>query len=77
MEILERKGAGEVLLAEDVFREGAFLFLEAADFFFDAVFDDEAVGENGLFLTDAVGAVDRLSLNGGIPPGIEKHDIGC
>lgn len=76
LEILEREGAGEVLLAEDVFREGAFLFLEAADFFLDAVFHQQTVGEDGLLLADAVGAVDRLSLDGGIPPRIEKHDIG-
>ena len=76
VEILESEGAGEVFLSENVVSEGAFLFLEEADFFLDGVFDEEAVGEDGLFLADAVGAVDGLGFDGGVPPGVEEDDIG-
>ena len=75
VEILEREGAGEVFLAEDVVGEGAFFLLEEADFFLDRAFDDESLGEYGLFLTDAVRAVDRPGFDGGVQPRIEEHDI--
>jgi hypothetical protein len=50
---------GETLFAEDLLGEGLFLFLEAPDFLFDAVFDEEAVSDDlaGLARLDAVGKV--------------------
>ena len=75
VEILECEGAGEVFLAKDVVGEGAFFLLEEADFFLDGAFDDESVGEDGLFLADAVSAVDRLGFDGGVPPRVKEDDI--
>src|SRR5262249_963967 len=43
----------------------------------DSVLDDEASNKDALLLTNAVGALDRLVLNGGVPPTVEeKHVIG-
>jgi hypothetical protein len=64
-----------VVLTEDGVREFAFRVLEFEDLFFNRVAGDEAVGEDIAGLADAVGAVDGLSLNGGVPPGIEEEDI--
>ena len=36
---------------------------------------DQAVGEDLLGLADAVGAVDGLRLDGGVPPGVEQVDV--
>lgn len=63
---------GEFFLAED---EGAFLLLEKANFFLDAVFHDEAVGEDGLLLADAVGAVDGLGFDGGVPTRVKQDNV--
>ncbi len=44
---------------------------------FDGIFRDEFVDEDGLVLTDAVGAVGGLAFNGRVPPGIVmNHGVG-
>src|SRR5688572_30764440 len=43
-EVFEGEGAGEGFFAEDVVGEGAFLVLQVADLFLDAVLHYEAVG---------------------------------
>ena len=46
------------------------------DLFFEGVLGDEAVDEDIVLLTDAVGAVCRLRLYGGIPPKVVVDDMG-
>ena len=46
------------------------------DLFFEGVLSDEAVDEDIVLLTDAVGAVCRLRLYGGIPPKVVVDDMG-
>jgi hypothetical protein len=52
-----------------------FALLEVPDFFFDGAGRDEAVSVDGAGLADAVGAVDGLRFDGGVPPGIVKNDV--
>ena len=49
--------------------------LELQDFFLDGAFGDQAVGEDVAGLADAVGAVDGLGFDGGVPPGVEQEDV--
>ena len=49
--------------------------LELEDLLLDGVPGDQAVGEDGAGLADAVGAVDGLGLDGGVPPGVEQEDV--
>ena len=51
--------------------------LKQHDFFFNRVFSDHSIGHDGLRLADAVGAVDGLVLDGGIPPGVVEQDVAC
>jgi len=74
-EAFEVEDGGEGFLVNDGGGEGGFLALEGADFFFDGVAGDEAVGDDLAFLADAVGAVDGLSFDGRVPPRVEKDDI--
>jgi hypothetical protein len=46
------------------------------DFFFEGVLGDETVDEDVVLLSDAVGAVCRLRLYGGIPPEVVVDDMG-
>ena len=46
------------------------LLLKLQDSLFNGVLDDESSGEDGLELSDTMGAVDRLHLRGRIPPWI-------
>ena len=46
------------------------------DLFFEGVLGDEAVDEDVVLLSDAVGAVCRLRLYGGIPPKVVVDDMG-
>ena len=52
-----------------------FLLDDLIDFFFEGVLGDEAVDEDVVLLTDAVGAVCRLRLYGGIPPKVVVDDM--
>src|SRR5207253_1156652 len=45
------------------------------DLLFDRVARDQPVDVHGSGLADAVGAVDRLVLGGGIPPGVEQEAV--
>ena len=49
--------------------------MQAQDAFLDAVLHDQAVDRHRTLLPDAVRAVGGLVLDGGVPPGIEVHDI--
>ena len=46
------------------------------DFFFEGVLGDETVDKDVVLLADAVGAVCRLRLYGGIPPEVVVDDVG-
>ena len=59
---------------EKGFDEGGFVLLEFQDAVFDGAGADEFVDEDGLGLADAVGAVGRLVLGGGVPPRIVVDD---
>ena len=56
--------------------EGSFLLDDLIDLFFEGVLGDEAVDEDVVLLSDAVGAVCRLRLYGGIPPKVVVDDMG-
>lgn len=47
-----------------------FALLELEDLFFNGVFGDEPVDEDGFLLSDAVCSVCGLSFYGGVPPGV-------
>src|SRR5204863_8003375 len=51
-----------------------FFFLQPQDFVFDCVAGDQLVGSDDTGLSDAMGAVGGLRLDGGIPPGIEMNN---
>jgi hypothetical protein len=53
----------------------AFALLEFPDFFLDGAWGDEAVGVDGAGLADAMGAVDGLGFDGGVPPGVVEDDV--
>ena len=67
----------ELFISEDIGHEGLFFLLERSDFFLDAVFDDEPIGDDLRGLADTVGSINCLSFNGGVPPWIEEHDVAC
>jgi len=72
---VEIEDAGERFFLDDGGGEGGFVALEGADFFFDGVFGEEAVSDDGFRLTDAVRAVDGLSFGGGVPPRVEEDRV--
>ena len=74
-EVIQRQCAGEAFFAEDVGGESALAALELPDFLLDALFHQQAVGDDVAGLADAVGAVDGLVFDGGIPPRIVEHDV--
>ena len=74
-EAVEVEDGGEGLLLDDGGGEGGFFLLEGADLFLDGVAGDQAVGDHLALLTYAVGAVDRLGFDRGIPPRIEEDDV--
>ena len=49
--------------------------MQLEDLFFDRVAGDEAVGDDRFLAADAVGAVDGLRFDGGVPPGVEQEDV--
>ena len=57
--------------------KAAFFHLEFGDFFLDSATTDQAIGEDLFGLTDAVGTVDGLRLDGGVPPRVQQEDIVC
>jgi hypothetical protein len=75
LEVVHAEALGEFLFAEDVFGEGLFAFLQFADLFFDAVLDEQTVGDDFGGLADAMRSIDGLVFNGGIPPRIEEDDV--
>ena len=64
----------EFLLAQHILGQRRLLFLERADFFLDALLDEQAVGVDFLGLANAMGAVNGLALDRRIPSGIE-HEV--
>ena len=63
------------IVVDDICKEFAFLLDDVQDLFLNGVFEDNAVGEDGFVLADAVGAVDCLVFDGGIPPRVEEEDV--
>lgn len=70
---VEVSGGGGVV-GKDTVVEGTFLLLEVEDFLFDGLPGDEFIDEDGVFLSDAVGAIGGLAFEGRIPPWVEVDD---
>ncbi len=70
-ERFEKRG----VVGDEVAGEPALFVLEEFDFFFDAVFHDEAVGDDFLFSADSMRPVDRLIFHRGVPPRIENNHV--
>src|SRR6185295_4923935 len=49
--------------------------LELGDLLLDGAAGEEAIGDDGTVLADAVRAVDRLRLDCRVPPRVEENDI--
>jgi hypothetical protein len=64
-----------LILPENRLGECALGCLELENFLFDRVERDETRGDHAPRLPDAMGAVDRLSFHGGIPPRVEQVDV--
>src|SRR5438105_2334973 len=63
------------VLAEHFLKQLPLLFQHLGDAFLDRVLANEALDEYGLFLADAMSAIDRLVLDGGVPPAVEQEDV--
>jgi len=74
-EAVEVEDAGEGFFLHHGIGEGGFVLLQGQDFLLHGVGGDEAVGDDGLGLADAVRAVDGLRLDGGIPPRVAEDDV--
>jgi len=57
--------------------EGGFFALEEADLFFDRAFGQQAVGDHGLRLADAVDAIDGLRFRSRVPPRVVEDRVAC
>src|SRR5262249_3894246 len=64
-----------VIAGDDGVGKFPFTFLKFENFFFDCIAGAEPVCKYIAGLTDAVAAVDGLSLSCGIPPGIEQEYV--
>src|SRR5450755_2936826 len=64
-----------VIFADDGGGQIALGALQLQNFLFDSIARDQAIGEDLVHLADAVGAVDGLGFDGGIPPGVEQKDV--
>src|SRR5688500_5299778 len=67
--------AAERLLLHDGARERRLLMLQRADFLLHRSVREQAIRDHGLGLSDAMRAVDRLRLDGRVPPGIVENGI--
>src|SRR5687768_1369521 len=76
LQVVPLQGAYEAVVGVDD-RVGQVLLalLELEHLLLDRVLGDQAVGEHVLGLADAVGAVDRLGLDGRVPPRVEEEDV--
>jgi hypothetical protein len=76
LQILPREAGEEALVGlDDGVGEVSLGLLELQDLLLDCIAGDDAAGEDGPGLADAVGAVDGLGLDGGVPPRIEQVDV--
>src|ERR1019366_8441504 len=65
--LVESQRRRRPVLAEHLLEERPLLLQHLGDAPFDRILADETLDEDGLLLPDAMGAVDRLVLNGGVP----------
>src|SRR5262245_15211923 len=76
LQILPRQAREQAMVGlDDGVGEIALGLLQLQDLLFNGVAGDDAAGEDGPGLADAVRAVDGLRLDGGIPPRIEQVDV--
>ena len=70
------QGANQAVVGvDDGLRQLFFCSLEFKDFFLDGIADDHPVCKNLARLAEPVCAVDRLGLDGRIPPWIQQKDV--
>jgi glycyl-tRNA synthetase beta chain len=74
-EAVEVQDAGEGFFLDDCIGQSSFVALESEDFLFHCVGGDEAISDDGLSLADSMRPVDRLGLNGRIPPRIAEDNV--
>ena len=70
--LFPKRGKRGVILAQDGVGEVALALLEFEDALLDGVLSNDAVGEDGAGLADAVRAVNGLGFDGRVPPGVEE-----
>src|SRR5579872_5959056 len=76
LEIVGRQIRNQVVVGlQDGVGKLFLLDLQLGNFLFDRVATNQPIGEYLTGLADAVRPVDRLHLNGGVPPGIEQKDV--
>src|SRR6266498_2246088 len=68
-------GGEEVAVVHDAAEEVCLAAGECHDLLLDGVARDQPVDIHRPGLADAVGAVDRLVLGGGVPPGVEQEAV--
>ena len=73
--ILFREQFGEIPAIEDAAEESRFLLLQLKNFFFNGILGNHFVHMDLPGLTNTVRSVNRLLLNGWIPPGIEEDAV--
>ena len=74
-QVVERERLGELILSEYILSQLALGLLQCTNFLFDAVFDEQPIGDDRLLLAYAVGPVDGLIFNGWIPPRVKENDV--
>src|SRR5947199_10634594 len=72
LQVLQREALGELGFSEDILRQSLFLFLQFADFFLDAVFDEQPVGHDFVDLPNSMRPINGLVLDGWVPPRIKE-----
>ena len=75
VQVFARKVAGKSLFAQNV-RDGLGLaLLQLPNLLLDRAGSDQAIGVDGVRLADAMGAVDGLGFDSGVPPRIIEDDV--
>ena len=70
-----QRGVRRLAVAQDRLEQFALLAEDQVDPLFDRVLADEAGDDHRVFLSDAVRPVDRLVLDGRVPPAVKQEDI--
>ena len=77
LEVFHLEISSEAFFSEHAGHHGALLLLEVANFFFDTVAHEEAIGVHLALLSNPVASVDRLIFDGRVPPRIVENHVTC